>query len=146
MVSPIGTMCFAFCSNIDPCPKGTPFVSEVYNCLYWYKIGCYSAPSVKTYADKVEVALAGEHTASSHTGSSSILSIKQRSAVEMEVRSSPHAIGSQVYANLENFSQVSEFSLTVEARKLSHALFELSGKRLWWKGFPAWTLTAQKAV
>jgi hypothetical protein len=84
--------------------KRNPFASDVHNCPYQYKCSCYCALSVKTFADKVEVALAGEHTASSHTRSSGILSVKQRSAVKREVRSSLHAVGSQVHANLENFS------------------------------------------
>jgi hypothetical protein len=84
--------------------KRNQFVSDVFNCPYRCKCGCYCALSVKTFADKVEVALAGEHTASSHTRSSGILSVKQRSAVKRAVRSSPHAVGSQVHANLENFS------------------------------------------
>jgi hypothetical protein len=86
--------------------KRNPFVSDasVYNCPYRYKCGCYCALSVKTYSDKVEVALAGEHTVASHTRSSGVLSVKQRSAVKMAVRSSPHAVGSQVHASLENFS------------------------------------------
>jgi hypothetical protein len=79
-------------------------VSDAYTCSYRYKCCCYCALLVKTYADKVEIALAGEHTASSHTRSSCILSVKQRSAVKRAVRSSPHAVGSQVHANLENFS------------------------------------------
>jgi hypothetical protein len=84
--------------------KRNPFVSDVYNCPYWYKCGCYYALSVKTFTDKVEGALAGEHTASSHTRSSGILSVKQRSAVKRVVRSSQDAVGSQVHAKLENFS------------------------------------------
>ena len=60
--------------------------------------------SVKTFADKVEVALAGEHTATSHSRSSGILSVQQRTAVKRAVRSSPQMVGSQVHAGLENFS------------------------------------------
>jgi hypothetical protein len=59
---------------------------------------------VKTYAQKVEVALSGEHTPESHSRSSGILSVKQRSAVKRAVRSSPQMVGSQVHAGLENFS------------------------------------------
>ncbi len=61
------------------------------------------ALSVKTFHDKVELVLAGEHTTSSHS-SSGILSVKKRSAVKRAVRSSPHSVGSQVQASLENFS------------------------------------------
>ncbi len=59
---------------------------------------------MKTFAEKVEVALAGEHTPLSHSRSSGILSVKQRAAVKTSVRSSPHMVGSQVHAGLENFS------------------------------------------
>ncbi len=59
---------------------------------------------MKTFADKVEVALAGEHTATSHSSSSGILSVQQRTAVQRAVRSSPQMVGSQVHAGLENFS------------------------------------------
>ncbi len=59
---------------------------------------------MKTFSDKVEVALASEHTASSHSSSSGNLSVKQRSAIKRAVRSSPHSVGSQVHASLENFS------------------------------------------
>jgi hypothetical protein len=68
-----------------------------------FKCSCYCALSVKTFSDKVE-ALAGEHTASSHSGSSCILSVKQMSTVKRAVRSSPHSVGSQIHASLENFS------------------------------------------
>ncbi len=84
--------------------KKNPFVRDVYTCPYRFKCGCYCALSVKTFADKVEVALAGEHTHLSHSRSSGILSIKQRTAVKQSVRSSPHMVGSQVHAGLENFS------------------------------------------
>ncbi len=84
--------------------KRNPFVCDVFTCPYRLKCGCYCALSVKTFSDKVEVALAGEHTASSHSRSSAILSVKQRNAVKMAVRSSPHSVGSQVHASLENFS------------------------------------------
>ncbi len=81
-----------------------PFVRDVFTCPYRFKCGCYCALSVKTFADKVEVALAGEHTPESHSRSSGILSVKQRSAVKRAVRSSPQLVGSQVHAGLENFS------------------------------------------
>ena len=81
-----------------------PFVRDVFTCPYRFKCGCYCALLVKTFSDKVEVALAGEHTASSHSRSSGILSVKQRSAVKRAVRSSPQLVGSQVHAGLENFS------------------------------------------
>ena len=81
-----------------------PFVRNVYTCPYRFKCGCYVALSVKTYAQKVEVALSGEHTPESHTRSNGILTVKQRSAVKRAVRSSPQLVGSQVHAGLENFS------------------------------------------
>ncbi len=77
---------------------------DVFTCPYRFKRGCYCALSVKTFADKVEVALAGEHTADSHFRSSGILSVKQRTAVNRAMRSSPQLVGSQVHAGLENFS------------------------------------------
>jgi hypothetical protein len=83
---------------------------------------------VKTFADKVEVALSGEHTPESHTRSSGILSVKQRSAVKRAVRSSPQMVGSQVHAGLENFSPASAFLLTDGARKLLIALYGASGR------------------
>jgi hypothetical protein len=48
--------------------KRNPFVRDVYTCLYQFKCRCYCALSVKTFAppkfaDKVEVALAGELSA-----------------------------------------------------------------------------------
>ncbi len=84
--------------------KKHPFVRDVYTCQYRFKCGCYCALSVKTFSEKVEVALAGEHTPLSHSRSSGILSVKQRAAVKHSVRSSPHMVGSQVHAELENFS------------------------------------------
>ncbi len=55
-----------------------PSVRDVYTCPYRYKCNCYVALSVKTFANRVEIALAGEHDASSHLVSSGILSVKQR--------------------------------------------------------------------
>ncbi len=81
-----------------------PFVRDVLTCPYRFKCGCYCALSVNTFRDKVEGALAGEHTASSHSRSSGVLSVKQRSAVKRVVRTSPHSVCSQVQASLENFS------------------------------------------
>ncbi len=81
-----------------------PSVRDVYTCPYQYKCNCYVALSVKTFANRVEIALAGEHAASSHLVRSGILSVKQRCAVKGAVRSAPHAVGSQIHANLENFS------------------------------------------
>jgi hypothetical protein len=83
--------------------KRNPFVRDVFTCPYRFKCGCYCALSVKTFSDKIG-ALAGEHTAPSHSRSSCTLSVKQRSAVKRAVRSSPHSVGSQVQASLENFS------------------------------------------
>jgi hypothetical protein len=84
--------------------KRNPCVRDVFTFPYQFKGCCYCALSVKTYADKVEVALAVEHTASSHSHSSGTLSVTQRSAVKRAVRSSPHSVGSQLHANLESFS------------------------------------------
>ena len=83
--------------------KRNPFVLDVYSCPYRFKCGCYCALSVKTFTDKIEVALAGEYTADSHNRSSGILSVQQRTAVKRAVRSSPLMVGSQVHAGLENF-------------------------------------------
>jgi hypothetical protein len=125
--------------------KRNPFVCDVYNCPYRYQWGCYCALSVKTFADEVEVALAGEHTASSHTRSSGcVLSVKQRSAVKRAVRSSPHAVGSQVHANLENLSPSKRVPFNREARKLLRAMSDISGRRLWRKWFQASSLTTQR--
>ncbi len=81
-----------------------PSVRDVYTFSYRYNCNCYVALSVKTFANRVEITLAGEHDSSSHLVSSGILSGKQRCAVKGAVRSSPHAVGSQIHANLENFS------------------------------------------
>ena len=81
-----------------------PSVRDVYTCSYRYKCNCYVALSVKTFANRVEIALAGDYDASSHLVSSGILSVKQRCAVKGAVRSAPHAVGSQIHANLQNFS------------------------------------------
>jgi hypothetical protein len=82
---------------------------------------------VKTYSDKVEVALAGDHTASSHSRSSSVLSVKQRSVVKRAVRSSPLSVGSQVHVSLENFSPGKRIPFDRRSQKLSRALFGVSG-------------------
>jgi hypothetical protein len=111
--------------------KRNPFVRDVFTFPYRFKCCCYCALSVKTFSDKVEVALAGVHTASSHSRSSGILSVKQRSAVKTVVRSSPHSVGRQVHARTS--AQKSAFRLTVQARKLSRALFGVRGRRLWRK-------------
>jgi hypothetical protein len=84
--------------------KRNPFMHDVFTCPYQFKCCCYCALSVKTFSDKVEVALAGEHTASSHSRSSGIVSVKQMSAVKRAVKSSPLSVSRQVHANLENFS------------------------------------------
>jgi hypothetical protein len=97
--------------------KGNPFVHDVFTCPYQFKCGCYCALSVKLFSDKVEVALAGEYTASSHSRSSGILSVKQRSAVKRAVRSSPHSVGSQVQASLENLSQVNRVPFDSRSQK-----------------------------
>ena len=81
-----------------------PSVRDVYTCPYRYKCNCYVALSVKNFPNKVEIALAGEHDSISHLVSSGILSVKQRCAVKGAVRSAPHAVGSQIHVNLQNFS------------------------------------------
>ncbi len=96
--------CILYLQQYRSMSKRNPFVRDVFTCPYQFKCGCYCALSVKTFSDKVEVALAGEHTASSHSSSSGILSVKQRGAVKRAVRSLPHSVGSQVQASLENFS------------------------------------------
>ena len=127
--------------------KRNPFVRDVFACPYRFKCGCYCALSVKTFSDKVKVALAGEHTASSHFHSSGILSIKQRSAVKRAVRSYPHSVGSQVHTNLENFSPGKRVPLDSRSQSVAARLIgNESGKRLWRKGCPALSLTALKAV
>jgi hypothetical protein len=112
-------------------------MSDVYNCPYHYTCGCYCTLSVKTYAEKVEVALAGEHTASTHTRSSCIMSVKQRSAVK---RADPPRmlLVARFTPTWRTSAPASEFRKTVEARNLSSALSAMSGKRLLWrKGIPA---------
>ncbi len=84
---------------------------------------------MKTFSDKVEVALAGEHTASSHSRSSGILSVKQQSAVKRAVRSSPHSVGSQVQASLENFSPGKRVLFDSRSQKAVGSLFGVSGRR-----------------
>ncbi len=88
--------------------KRNPSVGDVFICPYRYKSSCCCAVLVKSYSDKVEVALAGQHTSSSgessHTNDRGILSVERRSAVKRAVRASPLSVGSQVQANLENFS------------------------------------------
>ncbi len=97
--------------------KRNPFVRDVYSCPYRFKCGCYCALSVKTFTDKVEVALAGEHTADSHNRSSGILSVKQRTAGKRAVRSLPQMVGSQVHAVLENFSPGKRISFDSRSQK-----------------------------
>ena len=124
--------------------KRNPLVRDVFTCPYRFKCGCYCALSVKTFSDKVEVALAGKHPASSHTSSSCILSVKQRSAVKRAVRSSPHSVGSQVHASLENFSPGKRVPFDSRSQKAVARLVRNERKGLWRKGFPASSLTALK--
>jgi hypothetical protein len=104
MIGPAFLTVFCILQQYRSMSKRNPFVCDVLTCTYRFKCGCYCALSVKTFADMVEVALAGEHTASSHSSSSGILSVKQRSTVKRAVRSSRQSVGSQVHAGLENFS------------------------------------------
>ncbi len=115
-------------------------------CPYRFKCGCYFALSVQTYADKVEVALAAEHTASSHSRSSGICP-SSRGVLSREL-SDPTRIRLVARFTLtwRTSAPASEFRLTVEARVLLHALLGMSGKRLWRKGRPALSWTALKAV
>jgi hypothetical protein len=85
---------------------------------------------VKTYSDKVEVALAGEHTASSHSSSSGILSVKQRSTVKRAIRSPQHSVGSQVHASLENFSPGKQVRFDRRSQKAVARLFRSERKEI----------------
>jgi hypothetical protein len=76
---------------------------DVLHCPYRYRGNDYVVLSVKTFQERVEIALANTHTRTIHLVSNGILSVKQRSTVRRAVRSSPQAVGSQVHANMENF-------------------------------------------
>jgi hypothetical protein len=102
--------------------KRSPFVGNVFTCPYLYKSSCYCAVSVKSYADKVEVALASQYTSSSHTNSRGILSVKQRSTVKRALRASQLSVGSQVQANLENFSRCKRVLFNQRSQKAVHCL------------------------
>ena len=117
--------------------KRNPFVRDVFTCPYRFKCGCYCALSVRTFHDKVEVALAGEHTASSHSRSSGILSVKQRSAVKRAVRSSPHSVGSQVHASLENFSPGKRVPFDSQSQKAVAHLVRSERKEIMAERIPA---------
>jgi hypothetical protein len=54
--------------------------------------------------DKVQLFVSGEHTTDSHADGRGISTVKQLAAVESSVRSAPLAVGSQVHANLKDFS------------------------------------------
>jgi hypothetical protein len=87
MIDPAYLTVFCILQQYRSMSKRNPFVRDVFTCPYRFKCGCYCALSVnlKTFADKVDVALAGEHTAASHSRSSGILSdlsVKQRCAVK----------------------------------------------------------------
>jgi hypothetical protein len=88
--------------------------------------------SVKTYADKVEVALAGRHTPTSHTSSRGIfkLSVKQSSAVKHAVRASPYSVGSQVHANLEDVSPCKRVPFDQRSQKAVVRLFRNERKEI----------------
>jgi hypothetical protein len=72
----------------------------VYHCSYRYKFSRHVAISIKTFQDRVEIALSHKHTSTSHHVSSGNMSVKQMSAV----RSAPQVVGSQMHSNLKNFS------------------------------------------
>ena len=124
-----------------------PFVRDMYTCPYRFKCGCYCALSVKTFADKVEVALAAEHTPLSHSRSSGILSVKQRTAVKRAVRSSPQLVGSQGNAGLENFSPGKRIPFNSRSQKAVDRLVRSERKEIMAeRGFPASTLIPPKAL
>ena len=62
------------------------------------------ALAVKRYDHKVELFISGNHDASSHAVTSSILTEKQRTAVRTAVRTSPMTVGSAVHDGLKNLS------------------------------------------
>ena len=62
------------------------------------------ALAVRTFGDKVQLFVSGEHTKDSHAEGKGTLTAKQLAAVESSVRSAPLAVGSQVHANLKNLS------------------------------------------
>ena len=80
------------------------FIREQFNCPYRLKCDCFVAISVRTFSDKVQLFVSGEHTKDSHASGKGILTVKQRSAIETSVLSHPLALGSQVRVNLKNLS------------------------------------------
>ena len=62
------------------------------------------ALAVKRYDHKVDLFISGNHDASSHAVTSSILTEKQRTAVRTAVRTSPMTVGSAVHDGLKNLS------------------------------------------
>jgi hypothetical protein len=78
-----------WCNNIDPCRPRIIFSRTVYTCPYKYKYNCYVAFQVKTYMKKVEIAVAGKHTTTSHLAGRGILPVKQRSVINSAVRAAP---------------------------------------------------------
>ncbi len=87
-----------YCSRIK-------FIREQYNYPYRRKCDCYVAIAVRTFHDKVQLFVSGEHTKESHAEGRCILTVNQLATVEASVRSAPLAVGSQVHANLKNFSR-----------------------------------------
>jgi hypothetical protein len=85
-------------------PGEKSFTGITFNCLYRNKCGCYVAFCVKRYKDKVSLLQAGEHTPDSHIAGKGILFVKQCGTIKRTVRAAPMAVGSQVHANLQNFS------------------------------------------
>ena len=121
----------------------SPFVRDVFTCPYRFKCGCYCALSVMIFRDKVEVALAGDPAIPA-----AAVFCPSSKGVLSRGRSDPHRIRSvaRFTQTWRTSAQESVFRLTVEAKKLSRALFGVSGKRLWRKGSPASTLTTLKAI
>jgi hypothetical protein len=80
------------------------FVRHQYNCPYRRKCDCFVAIAVRTFGDKVQLFVSGEHTKDSHAEGKGTLTVKQIAAVESSIRSAPLSVGSQVHANQKNFS------------------------------------------
>jgi len=88
-----------------------------YNCPYRRTCECYVALSVKEFRDRFILLQAGEHTLQSHVRSSGILNPKQKGAVARAARSAPLALGSQIHANMQNFSPGRQVPYDKRSRK-----------------------------
>jgi hypothetical protein len=73
---------------------------------------------MKDYRDRIVLLQADSHDLKSLDESKGIRSVKQRGAVERSARAAPLALGSQVHANLQNFSPVLRISHDKELRVL----------------------------